>query len=521
MARSSALIAARQERAGDLAAKYEADLLAHDKLDTDFATAAGGSGADGAARTAALEVARKTVESEIAALTEKLKTRSPHYWDFRSPQPVSGAELQGRQGAATLLRPDEALVLWMIPSGKEPGLVFAVSREGFAWARIGLSGDEIKAKVERLRRQINPRAYARGMAPARGPLLVARDPNWSGFDRETAYALHQALLGDPKIQAVIGPKHTLLIAPSGPMWSLPPGLLVTQPPQGGDNDPAALQATRWLLRDKAVALLPAISSLRTLRQLMVKDRPATPDKLLALADPDFGNRAAATAGAAASPRGMEYYVRGATVVNGALSLPRLPGTRVEALALASALGAPATSVLTDADASKAQLMARNADGRLARVKVLEFATHGLVAGDAGLAQPALALAKGDKPADEWLLASEVTGLKINADWTLLSACNTASPDAPEAQGLSGLSRAFFFAGAVSVLVSHWPVDDHVTSTLIPDTLKRQAKQPDLDRAEALRQASLAILDEPGGRHALPAFWAPFTLIGEPGPLPGR
>lgn len=518
MARSSALTAAHTEGVGELATRYEADLLAHDRLDAEFATTAGGAGLDRAGRAAALDAARKALESEIAGLTRQLKVRSPHYWDFRSPQPVSVADLQGGHGAAALLGPDEALVLWMIPSGAGKGLVFAVSRGGFDWAEIGLNGREIGRRVAALRVQIDPRAHARGL------VFPALDAGARSFDRQAAFELYQALLGDPKIQGVIGPRHTLLVAPSGPMWSLPPGLLVTaRPPDGAADtaDAAALRATPWLLRDKAVALLPAVSSLRTLRQLLARDRPIPTERLLALADPDFGNRAAPGVEPAAYPRSMDYYVRGGTVVNGVLDLPRLPGTRVEALALASALGAPASSVLTDADASKAQLMARNADGRLARVKVLELATHGLVTGDAGLTEPALALARGANPADELLLASEVTGLKINADWTLLSACNTASPDAPQAQGLSGLARAFFFAGAESVLVSHWQVDDKVTAALIPDTLKRQAADPGLGRAEALRRASLAILDEPDGRHAHPSFWAPFTLIGEAGPTAGH
>lgn len=539
LARSSALIAARREGVGDLAARYEADLLRRDSLDAELVKAVHGERLARAGGTAALAESRKAIDDEIARLTEQLKARSPCYWDYRSPEPLSLGDLIYRSPPPSvywsgpslfrkdqaLLQYDEAAVLWMIPPGANKGLVFAVSREGLAWARIGLSGAEIQARVDHLRRQINPDAYARGPAAELPPLLVPLDPNWGGFDRETAYELYQALLGDPKIQAVIGPKHTLMIAPSGPMWSLPPGLLVTEkPPEGWVNnaDPATLRATRWLLRDKAVALLPAISSLRTLRRLLVNDRPAAPernDKLLAFADPDFGGRTSPGVRATAAPRG-------GAALNGALALPRLPGTRIEALALAAALGAPMTSVLTDASASKSQLVARNADGRLEKVKVLEFATHGLVSGDAGVAEPALALAKGDKPADELLLASEVTGLKINADWTLLSACNTASPDESKANGLSGLSRAFFFAGAVSVLVSHWPVDDKVTSKLIPDILKRQETMPGLGRAEALRLASLAILDnhdpdDPTSDHALPSFWAPFTLVREPGPLDGH
>ena len=99
---------------------------------------------------------------------------------------------------------------------------------------------------------------------------------------------------------------------------------------------------------------------------------------------------------------------------------------------------------------------------------------------------------------------------------LLSACNTASPDAPEAQGLSGLTRSFFFAGAKSLLVSHWRVRDDIAPILIPAMLLAERTTPALGRAQALRQASLAILDNPGLNAANPSAWAPFTLIGEAG-----
>jgi CHAT domain-containing protein len=211
----------------------------------------------------------------------------------------------------------------------------------------------------------------------------------------------------------------------------------------------------------------------------------------------------------------KYTQRGEAMREALSGLPRLPGTLIEGEALVSALGGGPDSLLTGTRASKAELMARNADGRLARVRVLEFATHGLVAGAASwLAEPALAMAAGLKPEDELLTASEASTLKLNADWVLLSACDTASRDAPEAEGLSGLSRAFFFAGAHSLLVSHWPVRDDVASRLTPAILAAQRDAPGLGRAQALRKASLAILDDPTLHAANPAAWAPFSLIGE-------
>jgi len=215
-------------------------------------------------------------------------------------------------------------------------------------------------------------------------------------------------------------------------------------------------------------------------------------------------------------RGFASYFRdGVPIADALQDVPTLPGTRIEGEALEKALNGKPGSLLLGRQASKAQLMQRNKDGRLAQVRVLEFATHGLVAGFASdLAEPALLLAAGDKPSDELLLASEAATLNLNADWVLLSACNTASPDEPEAQGLSGLSRAFFFAGARSLLVSHWRVRDDVAPLLIPAMLLAERQNVALSRAQALQQATLAVLDNRALDAASPAAWAPFTLIGE-------
>jgi CHAT domain-containing protein len=328
--------------------------------------------------------------------------------------------------------------------------------------------------------------------------------------------LYRALLGDAAIETAIGDKPVLLWVPSAALTSLPPGLLVTAAPSGRDDDPAQLRATRWLLRDKAIALLPSVSSLLVLRRLQPARAPA-PDPLLAFADPDFGGGGTATnRGAMRVPRSFRAYYRDGQPLAEALhDLPPLPETKTEGEALVHALGAGPHALLTGRAASKAELMARNADGRLARVRVLEFATHGLVAGDAGsLAEPALALAAGPTPDDMLLGASDAATLKLHADWVLLSACNTASPDAPEAEGLSGLSRAFFYAGARGLLVSHWSVSDMAAARLVPAILLAQRSDPTLSNAQAVRRASLALLDDTSIDAADPFYWAPFTLVGE-------
>src|SRR5262249_10920513 len=143
-------------------------------------------------------------------------------------------------------------------------------------------------------------------------------------------------------------------------------------------------------------------------------------------------------------------------------LAPLPETEGELRNIAGVLGASSEDVLVGDGASESVVKQMSKANRLASYRVVAFATHGLVAGDIrGLAEPALALTVPREPSEEddgLLTASEVTQLKLNADWVILSACNTAAGDKPGAEALSGLARAFFYAGARGLLVSHWPVE---------------------------------------------------------------
>ena len=156
---------------------------------------------------------------------------------------------------------------------------------------------------------------------------------------------------------------------------------------------------------------------------------------------------------------------------------------------------------------------------LSEYRVISFATHGLLAGELqGLPEPGLVMTPPENSStadDGVLLASEIAQLKLNADWVVLSACNTASGEDSGAEGLSGLAKAFFYAGARTLLVSHWPVSSEATVELITRLFREAAHAPDISRAEALRRAQLALLaTEDRPRLAHPAFWAPFVVVGE-------
>jgi CHAT domain-containing protein len=167
---------------------------------------------------------------------------------------------------------------------------------------------------------------------------------------------------------------------------------------------------------------------------------------------------------------------------------------------------------------------------LADRRVIMFATHGLVPGDLdGLNEPALALTApqvAKVQGDGLLTVSKILGLKLNADWVVLSACNTASGNGAGAEAVSGLGLAFFYAGTRALLASNWPVETTSARMITTELFKREAATPGLPRAEALRQAMLALIDGPGlmdpatnkpvYSYAHPIFWAPFSLVGDGG-----
>jgi CHAT domain-containing protein len=190
---------------------------------------------------------------------------------------------------------------------------------------------------------------------------------------------------------------------------------------------------------------------------------------------------------------------------------------------------PSTHVYLGARATETEIKHLSSEGALAKYRIVQFATHGAVAGDISRTkEPGLILTPPESPTetdDGYLSASEVAALKLDADWVILSACNTAAGGADGAEALSGLASAFFYAGARALLVSHWSVYSDATVNLITKTVSELRANPRMARTEALRRAMLSMIDGPSpsstGKSekppafwAHPAFWAPFVLVGE-------
>ncbi|MET4293372.1 CHAT domain-containing protein/Tfp pilus assembly protein PilF [Bradyrhizobium sp. LB8.2] len=448
------------------------------------------------------------IANERAGSQKTLAVEFPDYASLSNPLPLTVKDIQ------PLLSADEAMVLYSVVD--KQSYVIAITREGVDWKAIPLGADALAQKVTAFRKGLD-------IGKARDK---ARDASGKSglFDLGLANELHVALLGP--VEALTKDKRSLLVVPSAALTALPFHLLVTEKPPAAIPDTLeGYRGAAWLLRRQAVSVLPSVVSLKSLRAFARRDHGVKP--MTGFGDPVFNpaleapaqRRAANGKVAARSIATIAYtdFWRGAGVDRARLAqaLPQLPDTADELNAVARDVGAAEADIHLDRDASETTLKR----AALAQYGIIYFATHGLVAGDIkGLGEPSLALSIPDQPTeldDGLLTASEVAQLKLNADWVVLSACNTIAGDKPAAEALSGLARSFFYAGARALLVSHWAVDSEAATRLTTTTFELLKNDPKIGRAEALRRAMLTYVDDTSSpRNAYPAMWGPFALIGE-------
>jgi CHAT domain-containing protein/tetratricopeptide (TPR) repeat protein len=447
-------------------------------------------------------------EGRLNALAARIDKGFPEYAALASPKPLTAEEMQRLLGA------DEALVFFL--AGANESYVFALTREGFEWRAISLGEKNMTTKVAAFRRGLDVEELTKSVSMGKAQL----------FDLGAAHELYVALFGP--VEALIKDKPQLLIVPSSSLTALPFHLLVTDRPaiavpQLQINNMAAYRDAAWLVKRHAVTVLPSVASLEALRVLARKSQGTKP--MVGFGDPVFASdQAAAAAGQgtapvkiAASSRAYSDYWHGASVDRARLAdaLSPLPDSAEELKAVAAELGASPSDIHLGKSATEANVKHLP----LADYRVVYFATHGLVAGDVeGLGEPSLALTLPNEPSeldDGLLTASEVAQLKLNADWVVLSACNTAAGEKPGAEALSGLTRAFFYAGARALLVSHWRIDSKAATRLTTSAFDIMKSNQTIGRAEALRRAMLAHLEDRSDIwNAYPAFWGSFSLIGE-------
>lgn len=361
---------------------------------------------------------------------------------------------------------------------------------------------------------------SRRVAAMRATLDVGdRLPKIPPADLALALEMYNELLRP--VRSALEGATVLNISAGGALASLPFATLVTAPAQ----DP---RSPAWLVRDFAIAQTPGAAAFVALRRGEARQPAAK--SLIGFGDPQFRRDAstpahAPAAGANASPKHARNLVVAANAQQASTysvetgfryaGIPSLPETRDELIALASALGADAQKDLVlGAEATRRAVLSTP----LADRRVVAFATHGLLPGEIpGLSKPALAMAASDDPSESPLLTlDDVLTLRLNSQWVVLSACNTAGGER-DGVAMSGLVRGFFFAGTRSVLATHWAVESEASRQLVSFVFSDYAKDARGGRAASLRRAQLAMIDGTlgNGSYAHPFYWAPYALFGDP------
>jgi CHAT domain-containing protein len=443
----------------------------------------------------------KNLEQRLKDTDKELFERFPEYAALTSSEPLDISEVQ------SLLSSDEALVTYLV--GNKESYLWVVRKDRAEFHKIALSRSELEEAVKMLRLGLDPTG-------------LTNLKQVSPFNTTMAYELYQKLFA-PAEQYLDGIRHVMVV-PDGALQSLPLGVLVTEKPKNfvikklknGVIDFSDYRQVPWLAKKYALSTLPSVSSLKALRVFAKKDHSTQP--FTGFGDPVLD-------GDEGSQRGVELaslFSRGSVADVAELkSLGRLSNTAGELQAMAISLNADEGSVYLGSQATETRVKEMD----LSNVQVLAFATHGLVAGQLkGVSEPGLVLTPpetqqmSNEQDDGFLTASEVAQLKLNADWVILSACNTAAPDGtPGAEALSGLARAFFYAGSKALLVSHWPVDTNASVKLTTRMFNDAANDNMVGRAEALKRSILSLMqDSDKSYFAHPMFWAPFTVVGEGG-----
>ena len=443
-----------------------------------------------------LETEAERLRRQLAEVSAALLAANPRYDQLESTD-VSLSALQGA------LQEDEVFVKTVLLTDKSFGLLISKT-EAIPYG-ISLSAREAVADAAALRAPME--AAADGLTPFNVELAHEVFEKWFGPVRTPLLAAHR-LIYEPDLRVI----------------SLPVGVLVVnQAPDPGPG-PGDYRAVAWLgAKTPSSVALSAQSFLQS--RAIARSRATRP--LLGFGDPHLsrqGERAYApflSEGAGESDLAGDPS-RAARICaasrRGLLQLADLPDTAQELRVVAHSVKAGPESLVLGAAFSDQSIQART---DLDQYAILYFATHALLPmPEACLPEPALVTSLGDSSGQGLLTASDVVKLRLDAELVVLSACDTGGVDADGLNGggaaLGGLARAFIYAGARNLIVSHWSVDSAATDSLMSSLFTSDGASVE----EALRLAEVHLQANAATSH--PYFWAPFTVVGDGArALPGR
>lgn len=329
------------------------------------------------------------------------------------------------------------------------------------------------------------RSYLDLLANPPNPVYIERD---LAKVRARAEALFATLLGPLAKQ--IEPDQRLIVVPDGLLNYLPfEGLI--------DNE-------HYLVETHDISYVPSASMLNLWQDSSSRAGGPEQMELFAVGDPLFEPQAGAAGGKELS-KGLNHRIKPATAAR-SFQLPPLPRTLDEVQYIAGLFPADRCKVLLGSQGTEAAIKRES----LRRYRRLHFATHSMI-DDKSPQRSAVVLTAGDEQ-DGFLEVDEISDLDLDCELVVLSACQTGRGQLLSGEGIVGLTRAFLYAGARSVVVSLWSVSDISAGQLMKTFYRHLAGN--LGNVSALRLAKLQMLrSEDVTRH--PYYWASFISVGKP------
>jgi CHAT domain-containing protein len=422
-------------------------------------------------------------EKELNSFEEKSKFKYPHYYAIKYPKPVELATLQNQ-----VLQADEMMLVYNVM--EENTVLWVIGKQNFQMFSLPVDEKTLEEKVAKLRGYLS-------------------NPSFDKKIPSASMHLYQTLL--PKaVQKLIKDAKILYIVPTGPLYGLPFGSLVTSYEEKRE--------IHYLIEDYAISYLSSASLLKIIRAEESDTQPSEP--LLAFADPEYppcnnvGDDKKGAEETFAQLR-TESYLKSAK--DGCFK--RLAATADEVRKIADLFNADHSKALyLRAKASRSTVFALNNKQKLDNYRYVMFSVHGIIPNKFNqLQQPALVLSN---PLTEgYLTMADAFALKLNADFVNLSACNTgcAGDNCSEnvrGEGIMGLTRAFMYAGTPRVAVTLWAVNLGSAKDLsvgLFTNLKAKKKM-----AHALREIKLKMIQGKASdpRYANPYHWAAFVVYGD-------
>ena len=454
---------------------------------------------------ALLRKSLKKIEKQTEEINNEINKRFPKYAALAKPGLVTIKQAQ------ELLKPEEALVVYLI--GKDKSFAWSVTKSNADLYRVNLGREKLSNAVRKLRQYMVAEGI-NSLSDIR-PVPVKR-----------VHKLYNNIMAGPL--SIAGSATSLIIVPDAALQSVPFSALITKLPNKKIRTLEEHADVAWLVKEKAVSVLPDVGSLHMLRAVLPSEDNAGSNNFLGIGDPSLKEGAKTIA----LQSKENLATRGATTLRTIIGESR---SAVDADVIGEMIELPDSAdelrnISQLLKGSKQDIYLRNkatqsiiTDLEMSKFKVVQFATHGLMAGEfQGLFEPALVLTpaveNNFQEGDGLLTASEIAEMKMNADLVVLSACNTAASDGtPGAEGMSGLGRAFFYAGGRSLLLTHWSVLSDAAVSITTGMFDHMDKDVKVSKSDALQKSKLDLMfskDKPYYAH--PLFWAPFVMVGEAG-----